>query len=368
MGSGSEDESAHHSARAPGRRANLSTVAEALGVSRATVSNAYNRPDQLSARLRARVLRTAEDLGYPGPNPVAATLSRGTVGAIGVVFDDPVSYAFTDPAEVLLLQGISEVCEQADLGLVLAGGPGSSQVRHALVDGFVAQLDLLDDDRLDALAVRDLPVVIIDGPSRPGAARVSVDDRAGARAAAGHLAALGHRHVAVIPTPLHPDGAEGRASLERQETARYQVTRERLAGYREALTAAGIRWSDVRVEERAPFGREAGHRAATALLTDGHRRPTALLAMSDETAAGALRAARELGIPVPDQLSIVGFDDTMTARSAHPPLTTVHQPHRDKGRLAAQLLRRETPVHDEHRLAVDLIVRGSTAPPADSRS
>src|ERR687888_1056443 len=92
------------------RPATLASLAAELGVSRTTVSNAYNRPDQLSPELRRRVLATAKRLGYPGPNPLAATLSRGRVGAVGLLFDDPLPYAFTDPAAVVFFAGIAEVC------------------------------------------------------------------------------------------------------------------------------------------------------------------------------------------------------------------------------------------------------------------
>ena len=101
-----------------GGRVTLATVASALGVSRATVSNAYNHPERLSPRLRSRVLRTAGELGYAGPDPLAATLSRGRVNALGLVHGAPMSFGFSDPAAVLFLQGVSEVCEREDLALV----------------------------------------------------------------------------------------------------------------------------------------------------------------------------------------------------------------------------------------------------------
>src|ERR687892_831843 len=117
----------------------LATIAAELGVSRMTVSNAYNHPDQLSATLREKILETAKRLGYPGPNPLAATLSRGRVGALGLLFDDPLSYAFTDPASVLFFGGIAEVCERTQVGLVLVPSdvetPGRADLtRVTLVD------------------------------------------------------------------------------------------------------------------------------------------------------------------------------------------------------------------------------------------
>jgi DNA-binding LacI/PurR family transcriptional regulator len=353
----------------PGRGITLAHVAGALGVSKATVSNAYNRPDQLSAQLRARILAEAERLGYPGPDPIAATFSRRRAGAVGLLFDDPLTFALTDPSEVLFATGIAEVCEEAEVGLVLIpGGAGDHVIQHALVDGFVCHCDLDGDGRVDLALGRDLPVVVVDGPARPDAGHVGIDDRAAAATAARHLVDLGHRRFGVLVPPLHPDGYAGRADLARQDSARYHVTRERLAGYRAGLTAGGVAWADVPVVECAPYGRDSGYRAATVLLElEDAERPTALLAADDELALGALSAAHEHGVAVPARLSIVGFDDAPPAAWAQPGLTTVRQPHRDKGRIAAEMLL-ETGTRIAPTLPTALVVRGSTAPPRPSPS
>jgi DNA-binding LacI/PurR family transcriptional regulator len=331
-----------------------------------TVSNAYNHPDQLSPALRLRVLETAKRLGYPGPNPLAATLSRGRVGALGLLFDDPLSYAFTDPAAVLFFGGVATVCQESRVGLVLvpAGveAPADTDLtRVALVDGFVAYCDVLDDPRLEVIAERGLAVVIVDGPPRPGSAHVGVDDRGAARAAAQHLLALGHRRFGVVALPLAPDGHEGIADTERQAAARFWSNRQRLLGYRDALEAAGIDWTSVPVEERAPHGRDAGRRAAAALL-DRADRPTALLAMSDELAIGAIQAAEDRGVAVPRELSVVGFDDIPAAAEAHPPLTTIWQPHEEKGAAAARLLLDPDASGNALTMRTELVVRASSAP------
>jgi DNA-binding LacI/PurR family transcriptional regulator len=353
------------------RRVTLATLARELGVSRTTVSNAYNRPDQLSPALRARVLEAARRLGYPGPDPLAATLSRGRVGALGLLFFDdphyPLRFAFSDPAHVLFLEGVADACGRAGVGLVLIGGGRSTDlVRAALVDGFICQHDVDGDERLQAVMERGLPLVVVDGPPRPGASGVGVDDRGGAALAARHLLELGHRRLGVVAPPLSPDRHEGPASPERQAGARYRVIRERLLGYRDAVEAAGLDWAAVPVEERRPYGQEAGRRAAAALL-DRADRPTALLAMSDELALGAMRAAEEVGLDIPAELSVVGFDDAPAAALARPALTTVHQPHRDKGMAAVELLLDPSGRPTRRMLAVKLAVRASTAPPPRRR-
>jgi DNA-binding LacI/PurR family transcriptional regulator len=341
----------------------LATIAAELGVSRMTVSNAYNHPDQLSPELRSKVLETAKRLGYPGPNPLAATLSRGRVGALGLLFDDPLSYAFTDPAAVLFFGGVAAVCEQRQVGLVLAPGasPETDLTRMALVDGFIAYCDIPDDERLQVIEERGLPMVIVDGPARPGSAHIGVDDQAASRAAAQHLLDHGHRRFGVVSLPFAPDGYEGAADAARQAAARFDCNRRRLLGYRDALEGADVEWAGVRVEERVPHGRDAGRRAAGSLL-DRADRPTALLAMSDELAIGALQAAEERGIDVPGELSVVGFDDTPAASQARPALTTVWQPHGEKGEIAARLLLEDDDPGADRTLPTKLVVRASTAP------
>ena len=345
-----------------GGRVTLATVASALGVSRATVSNAYNHPERLSPRLRSRVLRTAGELGYAGPDPLAATLSRGRVNALGLVHGAPMSFGFSDPAAVLFLQGVSEVCEREDLALVLiAGGPDSAVARVALVDAMICYCDVPAEGGLAAIVDRGLPFVVVDGPRLPGAGHVGIDDRGGAASAARHLLDLGHTRLGVVAMPLIEDEWEGTADQDRQDRAHYRASCERLRGYREVVEGAGQPWSAVPVEERVPYGRDAGRRAAAALLAR-RPRPTALLAMSDELALGAVAAAADAGLSVPGDVAIVGFDDVPAAADAHPALTTVRQPHREKGRRAAELLLRPGVAGDEHRLPVELIVRASTGP------
>src|SRR3954469_123367 len=119
-------------------RPTLATIADALGVSRMTVSNAFNRPDQLSPELRAKILAKAQELGYSGPNPVARTLSRGRTGSVGVILDAPLTIAFSDPAAVQLLHGVATVCEERELGLWLVpriAGRDAALIHSALVDG-----------------------------------------------------------------------------------------------------------------------------------------------------------------------------------------------------------------------------------------
>jgi DNA-binding LacI/PurR family transcriptional regulator len=333
--------------------ATLADVAARVGVSRTTVSNAYNRPNQLSPALREKVLAAAAELGYTGPNPMASGLRRGTTNTIGLVFDSPLTYAFTDPAAVLFLSGVAAGCEDRGSALALvprlAGGE-AELVRSALVDGYVFFCTHEADPRLEAAQARGLPIVLVDYDPRDGAATVGIDDREGARRVAQHLVDLGHRRFGIVVPYKEPD-PEG-------ERRRYHVRDDRIAGWRDALVSAGVDWDAVPVETAEHSRPDTGTRAAAALL-DRRDRPTAIIALSDVLAFRALDAAAERGIDVPDELSVVGFDDVPDAAAAR--LTTIRQPHAEKGAAAVRLLAEGAPP-ENLTLPIGLVVRASTAP------
>jgi DNA-binding LacI/PurR family transcriptional regulator len=197
----------------------------------------------------------------------------------------------------------------------------------------------------------------------PGSAWVRVDDHGGAYAAAAHIAALGHRRVGILALGLAADGGKGPVSPQRIRDAHFRVTLDRIAGYLKALAEHGIVAAEVPIWEAPGSGRESGREGARWLFGSAPR-PTAVLCMSDELALGAIRAANELGLAVPAEVSIVGFDDTPAASWSDPPLTTVRQDLVAKGRQAGELALR---VLDGVRpgrpvtIGVDLQVRGSTA-------
>lgn len=351
-------------------RITISHVASALGVAVSTVSNAYNRPDQLSARLRERILATAAELGYPGPDPVARGLRWRRAGAVGVLFAERLSYAFSDPAAVQVLDGIASALETAELGLLLVPGRSDdpTTVQRALVDGFIVYSMLEGDPLLAAALARRLPTVLIDQPPDAGGPAICIDDVDGARQAAAHLLGLGHRRIAMITDRLgeehlEPDAAEPRPLHERVATS-FFFARRRFQGYREACEAEGLAWEGLAIVECPENSEAEGAEAMRALLARPVP-PTAVLCITDRLALGALEAAQQAGLAVPGELSIIGFDDIPGAAEAVPPLTTVRQAHREKGLLAGEalvrLLRGEeiaTPTD----LPVKLVVRGSTGP------
>ena len=341
-------------------RVTLKTIAERVGVSRTTVSNAYNRPDQLAPELRDRILRTARELGYAGPDPAARRLRSGRRDAVGLLVAEALSYTFTDPASVLLLQGIARATEDAGLALLVV--PERGGVADAVVDAFCLYSLPAGHPNVAAVQERGVPLVVVDEPRLDGHAFVGVEDRRGAALAAEHLLALGHRRFALLSDPTRLDGYAGPLTREREAAAPSVVFAERLGGYRDALVAAGIDWESVpRFELPANLPEHGLEGALMALASDP--RPTALIAATDQLALGAIEAALESGLRVPEDLSIVGFDDIPGAAWARPALTTVRQPLLHKGEVAGRLLVAGAEPR-EVILPVELVVRGSTGPAA----
>lgn len=325
------------------RRATLKDVARDLGVVPSTVSNAYNRPELVSAELRERVFEAASRLGYTGPDPMARGLRRGTANAIGIIHPEPVSYAFTDPVASLFLRGLATAVEVSGHGLLLVSRSRTpsqelAAVRNAAVDGFVVHCLRDEDPLLQAVLQRRLPTVFIDRPGVDGLPSVGIDHEAGAQSAAQHLIELGHRRFGVVAFGLTREPVAGIADRVRQESATHGVARARLRGYAAALSAAGLTWHDHAVVCECAGNSPAAGRSAAATLLDQALRPTAILAMSDQLAFGVLLYAEEIGVSVPEQLSVIGFDDVPAAARSVPALTTIHQPHVGKGRCAGQLL------------------------------
>ena len=343
------------------RRVRLRDVAERAGVSVGSASQAFGRPELVSREVRERVLAAAQELDYAGPDPAARRLRTGRAGALGLIFTESLGYAFTDPAAPAFLRGVAWGMEEARTGLLIIPTSPSREaaetaVREAAVDGFIIYSAPRNDPRVDTAVARHLPLVTVDQPRGAATPFVGIDDRGAARGAAEHIRELGHERVAVLTfaTAVDPEG-----------TPVFDVTEERLAGYREGL---GPLWDEDALRTCRPNAPEPA-RLATLELLRRSEPPTAILAMTDALALGVLQAAGELEVPVPERLSVVGFDDTPAAVLAHPPLTTVAQPHEEKGRLAAEWLikdiargagpgrrRRQT------LLPTELVVRQSTAP------
>jgi len=352
------------------RPTRLSDVAKAAGVSLATASKAFSQPDRVRLETRQRIAEAASQLGYAGPDPKGRLLMGGKVHAVGVVTANPLGFFFYDPFNRDFMIGFTEVCAAAGAGVALisaqADEVGGWGVGSAVVDGFVL-IALADPTGPVELAKRRrLPFVTVDFEVGPEASSLRVDDRGGARMAVEHLLSLGHRRFAILSILLSDESRTADLSQhvlvdrERRLAATIPVTRERLLGYADGLAAAGISIDDVPIVEVQKGWQGAA--VATSLLLDMAPEATAVLAMADIIALGFLEEARRRGIKVPQDISVVGFDGTPDGATSEPPLTSIEQPGKEKGRRAAELILKSGERHHDV-LPVRLLVRGSTAPP-----
>ncbi|WP_231916050.1 LacI family DNA-binding transcriptional regulator [Microbacterium karelineae] len=355
-------------ARGRGRagRATIADVAARAGVSTSTASLAFRGSPRVRDATRERIFAAASTLGYDGPHPVARSLRRGRSGIVGIVIAERVGLAFQNPVALATMDGLSDSLDQLGYGQLLL--PGRAHARDhpdALsslpVDAVVfATRGEQFDDLLAIMRARGVPMVGIEGPHADDVTLVEVDDRGGMRRLAERVAALGHTRVGVImrttqlgaslpPGPAEPIGAR-----------RDEITNRTILGRLDAV--AQVFPDAVRVEAG---GRDAvaGADAARVLLAREDR-PTALLAQNDILAAGAIDAARELGIRVPDDLTVTGFDG-IDIPWIDLPLTTVRQPLRERGREAGRLVRE---LLDGGRpegtlMPVELVAGATAAPP-----
>ena len=335
-------------------RVTISDVARRAGVSPTTVSFTFNRPWELSPETVRRVLETSRELGY-APNPHAKALLSSRSGVLGLLVPESITDAFANPFYSCFVQGVGRVCNERELSMMIVSPIDESigeAITRAPADGFVVVGLGEDHEDIAPLARRGVPFVVVDGTSEY-APSVNVEDERGAYEAAAFILSHGHEDV-LLMSFLKP---------ERYRDDPYRdVGQRRMAGYRRAFEEAGAGWEEGHVLD-VPCSFEGGRRCMLELWRAG-RRPTALICMSDAAALGALLAARELGLRVPEDLEVVGFDDIPAARISHPPLSTVRQPTVEKGAAAANLLVRAIEGEDvaqEHVvLPATLVLRGST--------
>jgi LacI family transcriptional regulator len=329
-------------------RVTIRDVAEQAGVSVATVSKVINQRYGVAADTMARVQAVISELGYEA-SLVAQSLRNHRTNVIGILVAD------LEPFSTELLKGAADAIRGSGFELVVysAGGRTGdmvgwerrylSRLSGTLVDGAVLVTPTVVDVQYGA------PVVAVDPHTgSSGFPTVDADSLRGGRLATEHLLGLGHRRIALLA---------GRADL--------QSAKLREHGYREALAAAGVPFDDSLVCDGG-YDAEVSKLAARELLT-GPRRPSAVFAANDVTAIATIEVALALGLRVPEDLSVVGFDNIPESALCTPPLTTVNQPIRTMGEHAVEMLIRlirEQPVERTHlTLATELVVRGSTARP-----
>jgi DNA-binding LacI/PurR family transcriptional regulator len=348
-------------------RVTLQTIADRVGVSRMTVSNAFSRPDQLSPALRARILTAADELGYAGPDPAARALAKGSTGAIGVLLTDSLQVAFTDEFATGFLAAVAGALGPTGLALTLLTTSPEQQAvipaRDVAMDGALIYSCNPQSPAAAWLRRRNLPMVLVDQEPEAGIPSVNIDDRGGARAGAQHVLDLGHRRIGILSSSaVGPFGQITAAEL----VGLSNTTQARLDGWLDVLLPAGV--TPV-ILQQPPYAPETEAAAARQLLALPDQ-PTAVLCFSDAIAATMVRTAQDAGLRVPQDLSVVGFDDSPVATRLKPTLTTVHQDVTAKGRAAVAALTAEIgrrAAGDKGRSSIDgvllptqLVVRDST--------
>jgi DNA-binding LacI/PurR family transcriptional regulator len=348
------------------KSAKLSDVARAAGVSQGTVSNVFNRPNLVREEVREHVRQVARRLGYKGPDPKGRLLRAGKVNAIGIATAEPLTYFFNDPYARAVMEGIAETADAAGAGISLVSAANDEalawNIQSALVDGFVL-FCIEGGERLVRLTrERQLPFIALGlGTENNSVAAIGVDSLAGGRLAAEHLVGLGHRKFAVVALSVRPGhSASGPITLADVDVAIYGGSRDRVHGYFDVLSRHGIDTSSVPIFETQ--NDEPTVHAALEFLFGGADRPTALLVQSDRAALIAIDWLHAHGFDVPGDVSVIGFDGIAEAAASSPPLTTIAQPLQEIGRQAVKAILGGTP-HGRQTLPVELVVRGSTAPP-----
>jgi len=324
-------------------KATLKSIAADLGITHTSVSNAYNNPAKISAQLREKVLAHAETVNFYGPSAAARSLRTGVCGAIGIIFNDQLSYAFTDPHDIAFLRGVSSVCEEEGTNIVLIPLQNNSLGRNssldAIVDGYIFNAPYKSSVATRRALSKGLPIVAVDFDA-PEHTSILTNDAKIMRELTEHILFLGHQQLGIITFPVKEASHRIFALDEDVDTDNY-VAKQRLLGCREAIAKTQIKSGSVLVCE-ATNCEDGGGEAARRLL---ERQPgiTALICFSDRLAFGAMTECERLGQHVPERISVTGFDDIepLGLHSSLPSLTTARQDACEKGRKAAEALLHE---------------------------
>ena len=340
-------------------RVTIKDIAEKAGVSTTAVSFAFNNPRRLSQSTTDNILKIAEEMGY-APNPIARNLSLGKTGAIGLLVPQSIPEVIRNPFIPEFIEGIGEVLNRAGLSLMIVPPlKGSIQraIASAAVDGFLTLGLEESKSTMVLLKQRGVPFVTVDSDPIEGVPAVNVKDESGAKQAMGKILEAGHRQIAILAI---------RSGKQGHYKEYVGTLRNRMTGYLEALNEFGVKLDGRRVRLIECVNTEKGGEEGFTKVWKSRSHPSAIVAMSDIIAIGAMNAATQVGVSVPDELSFVGFDDIPLASLVTPKLTTVSQPLNKKGRMAAELLvdtinGKAKPLH--HVLPTELVVRDSICKP-----
>ena len=305
-------------------RLTLTKIGEMAGVSRSTVSRVINNQGSVNPEIRERVERVIQETGYQ-PHPAARSLAGQKMHTIGLVIPQTAQILFTDPFFPHLIQGIAQACNRHDYTLSLFLMHASNDearvyqrlLQNPFFDGIILTADYIVDDLVPEMLKREIPFVHIGHHDHPDVSYVDADNITGAYTAVSHLSRLGHKRIATITGPMN-----NLAAVHRQQ------------GYLNALRDRGHSVPPELIAT-GDFSEAGGAAAMKQLLA---HKPDSVFVASDAMALGALRALRKTDLSIPQDIAIVGYDDLPPAIHADPALTTVRQPIKKAGSLAAEIL------------------------------
>ncbi|MFO7529235.1 MAG: LacI family DNA-binding transcriptional regulator [Marinobacter sp.] len=319
------------------KRLTVKAMAEKLNVSTATISNAFNRPDQLSEAKRRWILEECKRLGYMGPNAAARSLRTGRTGIVGVMLADNLAYSLTDPVANELLHGVAEVLDRRHMNMLLLSSHDEQRCRlqESMVDGFIIYGWLKEEDTYERLKQHGKPMVVVDFDLE-GCTWVNIDNYDGARRSAEHALRTPPEQVAILGLRLVDTDRVCRIRDRELFSETRAISVRRLNGYLDALGAAGYQVPSERIWSTPTNTHQDAYQAAREALTSSPR-PDLLLCMSDRIGLATIQAALQMGLRVPEDVRVVGFDGIPEAANIHPSLTTVYQQSAEKGRVAARI-------------------------------
>jgi DNA-binding LacI/PurR family transcriptional regulator len=318
------------------KKPTLKDVAAQLGVSTATVSNAFNRPDQLSIALRDKILKQCQELGYTGPSLTARSLRTGKTGVIGVLLSDNLAYNFSDPVATQFLAGISATLDDQHVNMLLlpssAENYQNTQV-ETIPDSFIVYGRPVDNSVVERIQRQGKPLIAVDF-TLSNTPSININNRQASYDIARLALENCQGKALVLGLRLEPTTSISVVNYEKLYSSEEAISRCRLDGYMDALKEAGKEVANHDVWQIHQLEKEPLKTVLRGALT-APEKVGLLLCMSDKIALAALEVTRELGIKVPEELKIVGFDDIPDAERFG--LTTVHQPLEEKGKLAAKM-------------------------------
>ncbi len=326
-----------------GKRVTIKDIARISGYSKTAVSFAFNDPSRISKQACETILAVANKLGYY-PDPLARRFSLQRHESIGFLLPQHIHYSFQNPYIMQVVEGIGSVCQKYGNTLTLIPPLNESvldAVRHAAVDGLITQGMSVEMEIVDSIRSRNIPFVTIDGIPSTDMPSVNIDDKSASRDIMNLVLAQGHHDIVII----------GLRDVSYEKSAPDSIQKARLAGYQDAMQAYGLSLTSPSVTiHTSECTLEEGRLLARRIL-ESEQRPTCVVCMSDIVAIGCLLQFTDMGISVPQDISIVGFDNIVESSYMIPPLTTIGQPASEKGRKAAEMLFsiiKKEPVSNHH--------------------